>query len=135
LPKFSKENPSFSKLFPSKFQTFSLAVSNGIKGLAATPVNFTFPKPALSGRPRRTAPAAELLFFSLSRPLLFSKILFFQKTMPRRSGPRRRFAASPTRPGQANEPGRGLRIAALGSRRWRPGLDAKAERSQRGGKI
>jgi hypothetical protein len=35
FPNFSKEIPNFSKLFPRKFQRYSLAVSNEIKGLAA----------------------------------------------------------------------------------------------------
>ncbi len=84
------------------------------------------------GEPRPpTAPAAEIRFFSLSRPLRFSETLSFPKTMSRPSSPRQRFAPSPTRPGQANEPGCDLRIAALGPRRWRPGLETKTERSQR----
>jgi hypothetical protein len=117
-----------------------LAVSNEIKGLSATPGVFALfqarrAEPTL-GEPRPpTATAAELRFFSLSRLLFFSKTLSFPKTMPRRSGPRRRFAGSPTRPGQANEPGRGVRIAALGLRREKPGLKAKTERSQRAVEI
>ena len=135
FPNFSKEIPSFSKLFPRKFQTFSLAVSNEIKGLSATPGVFALSEPADSNRPRRTAPPVELRFFSLSRPHIFPKTLFFPNTTPRRSRRRRRFTPSPTRRGQANESGRGLGIVALGPRRETPGLDAKTERAQRGVEI
>jgi len=126
FPNFSKEIPSFSKLFPRKFQTFSLAVSNEIKGLSATPGVFALSEPADSNRPRRTAPPVELRFFSLSQPNTFPKTLFFPKTISRRCGPRR---ASP-RPRR----GRGKRTsraATCGSQRLARGAGGPGSRRKR----
>jgi hypothetical protein len=110
-----------------------LAVSNEIKNLAATLAIFALPKPPELSRPRRTALADR----DRRRASIFQPIttFVFPEDNVAPLGPAPALRAVPDEARQANAPGRDLWIAALGPRRWRPGLDAKTERSQRVVKI
>jgi hypothetical protein len=137
FPRISKDFQGKSKLF----QAFSKEIPNIFLGdfqrnqrLGGDSGHFRFfcrlPVQAVPSEPLSpTTTAAELRFFECITTFAFPE----DNVAPLRLA--RALRNVPDEARLANEPGRDLRIAALGARRWKRRLDAKTERSQRVVKI